>query len=223
MAHTDPNSAESSLRRLVDPAHTAVLTMELQNGVVGDGALLAALPAAVRAAGILGVAGAVCRAAREHGVRVVHCTAEDRPDAAGGAVNCKIFGLAAKRRREQGHGPSDIGSHGARLVDELGEDPRDITVARLHGVTPFTSTALDQILRNLGVTTVVTTGVSVNLGIFGMAISALDLGYQVVVVRDAVTGVPAEYAEAVIANSLSMISTVVNSADVIAAWGHDAG
>ena len=37
-------------------------------------------------------------------------------------------------------------------------------------MTPFTSTSLDQILRNLGIRTVVATGVSVNLGVFGMAL-----------------------------------------------------
>jgi nicotinamidase-related amidase len=85
-------------------------------------------------------------------------------------------------------------------------------------MTPFTSTSLDQILRNLGIHTVVTTGVSVNLGIFGMALTALDLGYQVVLVRDAVAGVPVDYAQAVIDNSLSLITTVVTADELIAAW-----
>lgn len=192
--------------------------MELQNGVVGEDALLPALPIAVKACGMLAVAGAVCKAARQQGVRVVHCTAESRPDGAGAAVNCRIFGLGEKRRLADGSGPTDQGTRGARVVDELGEDPRDITVARIHGMSPFTSTSLDQILRNLGVRTIVLVGVSVNLGIFGAAMTALDLGYQVVVVRDGVTGIPAEYAEAVLANSLSMITTIVNSADLLAAW-----
>ena len=39
-------------------------------------------------------------------------------------------------------------------------------------------------------TTVVATGVSVNLGVLGLAIEACNLGYQVVVPRDAVAGHP---------------------------------
>jgi nicotinamidase-related amidase len=104
------------------------------------------------------------------------------------------------------------------LVPELGDDPRDIIVPRLHGMTPFTSTSLDQILRNLGVRTIVATGVSVNLGVFGMVMSALDLGYQVVLVRDGVAGVPPEYAQAVIENSLSLVSTVVTSEELLGTW-----
>jgi biuret amidohydrolase len=212
----DPRTAER-LPSLLDPKHTAMLTMELQNGVVVRGGTLPALADEVRRTGILAVAGGLCAAAREAGVRVVHGTAVSRADGAGGAENCKIFTIGGKQRRA-GELPNEIGSWGAQLVDEIGQDPRDIEVPRIHGMSPFTSTSLDQILRNLGVTTVVVAGVSVNLGIFGTAMSALDLGYQVVIVRDAVAGLPADYAQSVIDNSLSLISTVVSSADVLAVW-----
>jgi nicotinamidase-related amidase len=216
---TDASSKQAAfLHRIVEPSQTAVLTMELQRGIVGDEGLLPALIREVARSDTLATAGRVCAAARDVGARVVHCTAESRPDAAGSAANCRILALAARRRRETGGGPTDIGTSGARLVPELGEDPRDLVVPRLHGMTPFTSTSLDQILRNLGVRTVVTTGVSVNLGIFGMALSAVDLGYQVVLVRDAVAGVPADYAQAVIDNSLSMIATVVSSEELLTEW-----
>ena len=110
------------------------------------------------------------------------------------------------------------GTDGERLVPELGEDPRDLVMVRWHGLTPFTSTALDQTLRNLGVTTVVATGVSVNVGIMGLCLSAVDLGYQVVLVRDAVAGVPEDYADSVIEHSLAMVATVVTSAQLLEAW-----
>ena len=205
------------LRHLVAPAHTAVLTMELQNGIVGDAAILPILPQVVKAAGMLPVVGKVAKAARAAGVRVVHGTAVEREDGAGGAVNCKIFAIGDKRRRE-GSSPIIIGSVGAQLVNELDVQPSDIEVPRIHGMTPFTSTALDQILRNLGITTVVLMGVSLNLGIVGASLTALDLGYQVVVVRDAVAGIPKEYADAVLANTISMIATVVTSDELLGAW-----
>jgi biuret amidohydrolase len=147
----------------------------------------------------------------------VHCTAVSRADGAGASDNCKIFALAARQRREQGHGATDLGTSGAELIPGL-EDPRDIVVSRLHGMTPFTSTSLDQILRNLGIRTVVATGVSVNLGVLGMAMSAMDLGYQVVIPRDAVAGVPREYADAVLDNSLSLIATLVSSEQLLEVW-----
>ena len=205
------------LRSVLDPAATAVLTMELQEGVVGTGALLPALVAEVTASGLLERVRGLCDGARRAGARVVHCTAVSRPDGAAANTNCKIFALNARVRREQGAGPTDIGTPGAALVGGL-SDPRDIEVPRLTGMSPFTATSLDQILRNLGVRTVVATGVSVNVGIFGLVMTAVDLGYQVVLPRDAVVGVPADYAETVIDNSLAMLATVTTTEEMLAAW-----
>lgn len=207
-----------TLASLVDPASTAVLTMELQQGVVGPGAMMESLRQQVASAGTVRAAAAVCDAARAVGARVVHCVVYTRRDGAGGAVNCRILGLADKLRREQGVAPTMVGSEGAGLVPELGEDPRDLVVVRWHGLTPFTSTSLDQTLRNMGVTTVVATGVSVNVGVMGLCLSAVDLGYQVVLVRDAVAGVPEDYADSVIEHSLAMVATVVTSAQLREAW-----
>lgn len=192
--------------------------MELQKGIVGAQALLPALPVAVAESGMLDVAGRVCRFARANGVRVLHATMRERHDGAGQAVNCTIFALAAKRRAELGHGPTDVGQPGVELVEELDVQAGDIEVPRSAGMTPFANTELDQIIRNLGGRTVVLMGVSLNLGIIGSALSAVDHGYQVVVVRDGVVGLPREYAEAVLQNSIAMIATIVTSEELLTAW-----
>ena len=206
------------LRSLVDPSTTAVVTMELQQGVVGPDALLPELVQRVAEAKTVEAAAKVCQAARTVGVRVVHCTAEHRADGAGATENAKIMALIGKLRREQGVLPTEIGTPGAALVAELGPEPADIVIPRMHGMTPFMSTSLDQMLRNLGTKTVVATGVSVNIGILGLCLNALDLGYQVVLVRDAVAGVPAEYADAVIDNTLSLIATITTSTELCSLW-----
>ena len=59
---------------------------------------------------------------------------------------------------------------------------------------------------------------SVNIGIFGLVVNVIDLGYHVVVVRDAVAGVPAEYARAVIDHSLSMLATIVTADELVDVW-----
>jgi len=206
------------LAGLLIPETTAVLTMELQNGVVGTGALMAALVEEVERVGVRPTAGRLCTAARDRGIQVVHCVAENRADGRGATDNCKVFAMNNRLRRETGSTPIDRGTDGAKLVAELGPDDRDIVVARIHGLTPFTQTSLDQILRNMSIRTLVVTGVSVNLGIFGTVMSAVDLGYNVVIVRDGVCGVPREYAEAVLENSLSLLATIATADDVIAAW-----
>ena len=206
------------LSELLAPAHTALVTVELQRGVVEPGGALPALADRVAATGVLETAGLLCRTARDAGVRVVHCTVESRPDGAGTTVNCKLAAILERQRRVTGRGPVDAGTPGADLAPALGAVDGDVVVSRMHGMTPFTSTSLDQVLRNLGVRTVVVTGVSVNVAILGFVLSAVDLGYQVVLVRDAVAGVPADYADAVIDNSLAFLSTVVTAAEVVGAW-----
>ena len=213
------NTARSiRVRELVVPATTAVLTMELQVGIVGEGVLLPALRDECLAGGTITNAAKVCTAARRAGAHVVHCTIEQRSDGVGFVVNSKISALAAKQHATQGHWATEIGTPGAALVPELGAQPGDVVMARMHGMSPFMSTSLDQVLRNLGITTVVATGVSVNVGIFGLVVNAVDLGYHAVVVRDAVAGVPAGYASSVIDNSLSMLATIVTVDELVEVW-----
>ena len=201
------------LADLLAPASTAVLTMELQRGVVGDRASIPDLAAEVAARGVLAAAGRLADAARAAGVPVVHCTAEFRPDRAGSATNAPLLAVMAKR-------PNHllVGSPEAELVPELGPDPRDLVVPRLSGVSPFTGTALDVTLRNLGVRTVVATGVSVNLAVLGLAIEAVNLGYRVVVVTDAVAGTPADYADAVLEGTIALLATRLTVDAVAGVW-----
>ncbi len=206
------------LRSLLHPATAAVLTMELQEGVVGDEAVLPALTDAVRQAGTLQAAGRLCAAARAAGVRVVHATMEARPDGVGITPNCKVFALADRQRQRDGYAVLDRGRPGARVCAALDPQPSDVVVARMHGITPFTGTELDAVLRALGTRTVVVAGVSLNLGVIGTVLSAVDLGYHAVVACDAVIGVPADYGEAMLRHSFPMIASVATVDDVIACW-----
>jgi nicotinamidase-related amidase len=206
------------LSALVPPAHTAVLTMEMQRGVVGDLSAVPELAAAVAASGMVGRIAGLLGAARGAGARVIHCTAEFREDRAGSAANSPM--LAAMMRR-----PHHLvaGSDATAVLPELGPEPSDLLSARAHGLSPFTATSLDITLRNLGVRTVVATGVSVNLGIIGLAMEAVNLGYQVVLPTDCVTGVPSSYADDVVRYSLSLLATCTTAADVADIWARSAG
>ena len=63
-------------------------------------------------------------------------------------------------------------------------------LSRLHGLGPMGGTDLDPVLRNLGVTTIVGVGVSVNIAMLNFAMDAVNAGYQFVMPRDAVAGIP---------------------------------
>ncbi|MER3452684.1 MAG: isochorismatase, partial [Acidimicrobiia bacterium] len=185
--------------------------MEMQRAVVGDLAAFPDLAEVVTASGVVHATARLLDAARNAGARVVHCTVEFHPDLAGTSFNAPL--LAAVRRT--GHNLV-AGSPGAALVVPLALS--DLTVARCHGVSPFTGTTLDRILRNLGVGTIVATGVSLNVGVIGLCIEAVNLGYNVVVATDCVAGVPPSYGQAVLRHALPLLATLATGTEIAACW-----
>jgi biuret amidohydrolase len=200
----------SELAELVDPAHTVLVTQECQNGAVGAGALWPPL-AASAAAAIPNIV-RLAEAARAVSVPVVHCVSARREDLAGSNRNAPLF--AAARRS----GGLRLNTPAVDLIDELGPEASDVVITKLHGVSPMYRTGLDAILRELGVETIVATGVSVNVAIWSLAMDAVNAGYRVVVPRDAVAGVPPSYADAVLQHSLALLATVVTTADIGGLW-----
>jgi nicotinamidase-related amidase len=208
------------LASLVEPGSTALLAVELKRVTVGDlqdsspdgapGSPLGAVAAEERLVPRLADLARVARAA---GVRVVHCTAAFRPDGAGSATNAPILAAAVKHRSRL-----LLGSPEADPVLELGPEPEDLVSVRLHGVAPFVGTDLHARLRNLGIENVVLVGGSVNVGIVGAAIEAVDLGYRVVIPRDGVIGHPTDYADLVLEHTLSLLARITTVAEVIAEW-----
>ncbi len=150
-------------------------------------------------------------AARNAGVKVVHCLVQKRPDGLGANHNAKIFAIGSG---------VDInpGSPGASLLPELGPAPTDVVLSRSHGIGPMGGTDLDATLRNLGVSTIVAVGVSVNVAITNLVMDAVNLAYRVVVPRDAVAGIPTDYATSIIDNTLSLLATITTTDDLIEVW-----
>ena len=200
----------TELSDLLEPSTTAVLTCEVQRGIVGDLSIDPTLQNAAAESGLIAAAQRVVVAARKAGVRVVHNTYGFRPDRAGIVVNNAMMAAALK------HGRFLItGTEQVEVVPELGPEPEDIVSHRIHGYTPFPGTGLDAILRNLGIRTVVPVGLSLNECVMGTCISAADLGYRIVIPREAVLGIPHEYGEMVLKYSLSLIATISTVDDVV--------
>jgi len=203
----------AELRELVAPGRCAVLVMELQRGVVGDLASMPVLAKAVQEAGVITATARVLQRARDAGVRVIHCHAAFRRDRAGTPRNVPLVnGLL----RNPDH--MLVGEPSVESVPELGPDPRDLVCQRFHGMSPFAATELDAFLRAESACSVIATGVSLNVGIIGLTIEAVNHGYHVVIPRDCVAGYPAEYGEAVLANTLSRLAHFTTSEELASLW-----
>jgi nicotinamidase-related amidase len=201
----------TTLAELAAPEHTAIVTQECQGAVIGPNAGLAALAEEARRVALPNIT-RLLPAARAAGVRVVHCLVQRRPDGLGSNHNAKIFTI--------GRGEVDIapGTPGAAVLPELGPEPTDLVLSRWHGVGPMGGTDLDAVLRNLEVSTIVVVGVSLNIAIPNVVMDAVNVGYRVVLPKDAVAGIPAEYGAAMIANTLSLLATITTTDDLLQLW-----
>lgn len=200
---------------LVAPERTAIVLNEMQRGTVGDLANLPMLVEAARPA--VAAAARLVEAGRAAGVEVLHCVAASRVDFKG-SMNNTVFARRARKDAEVHPRRGEELAAFAEVTPEIGVDPSDLVVSRLHGMSPMTDTGLDMVLRNLGVSTVVAGGVSLNIGVTGLVIEAVNRAYDVVLVRDACAGVPPGYGEMVIDNSLSLISRVTTVEELISIW-----
>lgn len=199
------------LSELVDPGYTAVVTQELQGGVVGSESALPELAAAAQP--VIAAVDRLLIAARAAGIPVVHCLAERRADGLGSNENARLFKAVQKS-------PVKLlpGTPAVEVVDGIMVADSDLTSRRRHGVGPLAGTDLDPVLRNLGVTTIVGVGVSVNVGMTNFVMDAVNLGYQFVLPRDGTAGIPADYADAVIDNTLSLLATITTVDAVVESW-----
>ena len=201
----------TDLDDLLRPATCALVTQECQVGVIGDKAVLRELADAATATAVPNIV-RLLDAARSADVAVVHCLAVRRHDGRGANTNARLFGATTKLGIDLAPGS------GGDLLPAFGPASSDIVLTRLHGIGPMGGTDLDAVLRNLGITTIVGVGVSVNVAITNFVMDAVNHGYRFVLPRDAVAGVPADYADAVIDNTLSLLATVTTTDEVVSRW-----
>ncbi|MFI0980283.1 isochorismatase family protein [Streptomyces sp. NPDC021093] len=206
-------SANERLVAQLDPASTALLTVECQEGVVGEDSALPELAAEARKSGVLQNVAHLVEAAHAAGVQVVHAVAERRPDGRGANHNARLFRAAERLPVRQ-----LTGTRAVRVVDPIEVAESDLVVRRLHGLSPVAGTEVDALLRNLGCRNVVVVGVSANVAVPNAVFDLVNLGYGVVVPADAIAGVPADYVRAVVENTLALVATVAPTDEVRGRW-----
>ncbi|MCU1344549.1 MAG: putative Isochorismatase hydrolase [Acidimicrobiia bacterium] len=200
------------MRGLDDLAAVALLTIECQNGATNpDYSSLDGLPGQCAERGIMeriAVLSAVCRSLD---IPVFHSKLVHRDDWRGSNLNSPLLGSNRKRRKMIAGNPD------SDLHPALDAQPQDFVLERTHGVTPFYGSALDQLLRNCGVSTLIVTGVSTNLGVLGGVIEAVNRGYSVIVAEDCTAGVWPEAHSFVIEQLLPPLAVIASSEEVAGA------
>ena len=201
------------LSSLLVPERCGILVFECQEGVIGAGSMIPGLATAVKEGGIVANIATLLERGRSAGARVFYCAVKKRADGVGNPFNTP---LEAKLRDQSG-GEGKVFDAGP-IVKELAPEPGDVVIERAHGMSGFYESGLDAFLRNTGVTTTIVCGVSVNVGVMGTTIEAVNHGYSVVVPSDCVAGDPPEYAEQALRYSIRNVAYVTPSAAILDAW-----
>lgn len=205
--------ADANGVRGIEPGkRVAVLIHEWQRGTV-DPELTGIPGLAARAEELHGTENInrVTEAARAVGFPVFWSTIEPRPDRVGTAGNSVL--LSGLRK-----GALVAGAPKTALHPGIKADPeRDIWIRRVHGLTPFHGTELEPYLREQGIETIILCGVSVDVGVTGAALEAVNRGFSVVVPRDCTAGSTPEIHEFLLANQLRLLATISDAEAVVAA------
>jgi biuret amidohydrolase len=201
------------LANLVEPHRTAIVVSEMQVGIVGDESGMRELVQAA-SSGVIDACVRLLHGARAAGVRVIHATLALRADRAGTVFNTPLLKATIR-----GSDYLTRGTRSAQVIPQLEPEPSDVVVERLHGVSAFTGTELDPILRNLGVRTIVPCGVSLNEAIMGIAIQGADLGYSIALPHDAAIGLPESFKLDLLKHAYALLGAVLTVDDLLRIWG----
>ena len=79
------------LRNLVEPTSSVVVTMEVQEGIIGESSAFQDLHNAAVSSGVLSNGPDLCTAARQRGVPIIHAMAINRKDYRGSIANCRML------------------------------------------------------------------------------------------------------------------------------------
>ncbi len=146
----------------LDP-NSALIIIDLQKGIV-------AMPTVHPSGPIIDHARALAAAFRRHALPVVLVNVTERPPG----------------RVEQARNMGNLPAGWTELVPELDQQPQDLTVTK-RSAGAFTTTNLESLLKERGVTQVVIAGISTSLGVESTARHAFELGFNVTLAIDAMT------------------------------------
>jgi nicotinamidase-related amidase len=145
-------------------AKPAILVVDMLNDFV-TGAL-----ACPRAQAIIPKTAELLAAARQYGVPVIFCN------------DAHIKGIDHELKLWGDH--AIAGTPGAQVIPELNQSPKDFVVPKRR-YSGFFHTDLDLLLTELGVNTVIMTGLHTHMCVRHTSADAYQLGYDVVVAKDA--------------------------------------
>ena len=202
---------------LVLPVDRAALCLvEMQNDIVhesniGERGLGGVLAKQVEKRGIVAKLVTLTAAARIRGVPVLYINFCGKPGFP--RPNTRLHRVSGSKPRLV------EGTWGVKVHEALTPEPQDFVLERTVGVDGSYGTQLYPVLRQLGRTTMLMTGVSTNLAVEGIVRASVNRGFDMVVIEDCCASYPDEWHRFSIDNIMPLLATVTTSDAALAAFG----
>jgi nicotinamidase-related amidase len=192
----------------------ALLLVEMQNDIVhesnvGERGLGGVLAMQVQKRGVIPKLQALTTAARARGLPVLYVNFCGKPGFP--RPNTRLHRVSGSKPRLV------EGTWGVRVHEALAPEPQDFVLERTVGVDGSYGTQLYPVLRMLGRTTMLITGVSTNLAVEGIVRASVNRGFDVAVIEDCCASYPDEWHRFSIDNIMPLLATVTTSDAVLAA------
>jgi len=199
---------------VLDAGPAAVCIVEMQNDIVhesniGKRGIGGVLAEQVQKRGVIPKLQTVIAAARARGVPILYVNFCGKP---GFPRPNTLIHRRSQRRPMLVEGTWGVETHAA-----LAPQPEDFVLERTVGVDGSYGTQLYPVLRMLGRTTMLMSGVSTNLAVEGIVRASVNRGFDVVVIEDCCASYPDEWHRFSIENIMPLLATVTTAETVIAA------
>ncbi len=186
----------------LDPAHTAVLSMDMQTAIVsiyagGDDGLV------MRAAEVL-------QQCRERRMTVIHVQVGFRPGLPEISSRNALFSAIRSSPQRQQLFQGD----GGRIHPAVAPTGEDIVITK-HRISAFTGTDLDMILRAKEIETLLMFGIATSGVVLSTLLDAVDADYRGVVVRDCCADQDAEVHAVLVEKFFPRRGSVVTAAELL--------
>ncbi len=220
-----PVSFDARPQRLtIDLARTAILVIDMQNDFCAEDGWLASIGVDVTGArGPIAPLNTLLAALRDVDAPVLWVNWGNRPDLLNASPSLlHVYkptgaGVGLGDKLANGAHVLERGSRSAAIVDGLDVAPTDIHIAKMR-MSGFWDTELDQVLRNLGVTTLLFGGVNADQCVLATLMDANFLGYDCILLEDgAATTSPGYCWDATIYNVRQCFGFTATGTDIAAA------
>jgi nicotinamidase-related amidase len=199
----------------IDVKRTALLSMDFQNDIIHPDAPLAqaaGFAKMVQETGILPRSAKLLDAARQAGMKVIHVVVEFPEN-----MSVKFPTRGAFFRMLGSGGPTLVpGTWGAQIHDEVAPKPGEEIVKKAM-ISAFVGSNLDEVLKKNGITDIAMIGVATTFVVEGTTWSAVDKGYNCIVIEDCVCAGSKEAHDAAIQTSLTYLADLCKANEFIAA------